>query len=55
MVVSAKRRVLLECHPFFYPFGNTSAHNALEELETSSKGDNDDNNVLNVRSIKLQV
>jgi len=29
--------VLLECLPFFYPFGNTPAHNAFEGFEIVSE------------------
>jgi len=55
---SPKRRALLECLPFFYPFGNTPSHNALEGLEMVAEpaaGDGGDNKILNVRKIEIQV
>jgi len=54
MALSPKRmRVLQQCFPFYYPFGNTPAHNVFEGLEMVAEpaGDGGDNKILNVRKI----
>jgi len=58
MLLSPKRRALLECLPFFYPFGNTPAHNVLLEglkMVAEPAGDGGDNKILNVRKFLIQV
>ena len=47
MLTSPKRRALLECCPFFYPFGNTPAHNVLQVFDGLEPA-HDDGTGLNV-------